>query len=111
MAVIESFGSEYNRLRLLGFSCLEATVLVFFDPVRFSMIMLWRVCVLRPLFMVGVLTVGLWLFLPVTQLGEIASILIHDHNVMNQLWGSLFLFSAQLEGMKLLRRLLRRCGE
>ncbi|WP_431022219.1 hypothetical protein ABMA09_22850 [Erwinia rhapontici] len=108
MSVIESFGSEYNRLRLLGFSRLEATVLVFFDPVRFSLLMLWRVCVLRPLFMVGVLTVGLWIFLPATQLSEMGNKLIHDDNAMSQFWFFLFLSSAVLEGGRLLRRLRRR---
>lgn len=111
MIVIESLGSEYNRLRLLGFSRLESTVLVFFDPIRFSLLMLWRVCVFRPLFMVGVLAVGLWVFLPATQLSEMMNRLIHDDNLMIQFWGFLFLSSAVLECGRLLRRLLRRSGK
>ncbi|HEN3613545.1 MULTISPECIES: hypothetical protein [Yersinia] len=96
--IIRSFLVEYRRLRMLGFSRLEATGLVLVDPAGASLRVLWHVCIVTPLFMVGALTVGLWLFLPAARVGEVISVCIGDAGLRTQLGCILLLASAVLEG-------------
>ncbi|MBU9819884.1 hypothetical protein J1782_08290 [Rahnella sp. BCC 1045] len=100
MTTYQSYVFEFNRLRLLGFSRLEATGLVLVDPIQRSVRVLWRICIVIPLFIVGALTVSLWLFLPAEQVGEVVGTCISDDSLMDQFGAILLLAGAVLEGMR-----------
>ncbi len=105
MTFTESFVAEYSHLRTLAFSRLGATALVLANPVRASLRVLWRICIVTPLFMVGALTVSLWLLLPAARVGEVVNSCIGDSGLMSQLGSVLLLASAVLEGMRYVWRM------
>ncbi|HEY3592189.1 MAG TPA: hypothetical protein VGL07_19295 [Buttiauxella sp.] len=100
MTTHQSFISTFNRLRQPGFGRLEAFALLMTDPVRYGQSLFWQVCVAVPLFLIGALTFGLWLFLPVGQLVDMARMVPGDHNLMTQTGKCVVLFSVLLEGMR-----------
>lgn len=105
MTIIKSFVAEYSHLRTLGFSRMGSAALVLADPVRTCLRVLWRICVVTPLFMLGALTVSLWLLLPAARVGEVVSTCIGDAGLMSHFVYVLLLASAVLEGMRYVWRM------
>jgi len=100
MLTHQPFMSEFSRLRVLGFGRLEASALLLSGPACLVLQVLWRVCIAVPFFLIGALTLGLWLFLPGDQLVAVASMLLGDADSLTQIGRIAFLFSAVLEGMR-----------
>jgi hypothetical protein len=100
MTIHQSFISQFNRLRQLGFNRPEAFALLMTDPVRYGLNLFWRVCVAVPFFLIGALTFSLWLFLPMGQLIDVARMVLGDHYLMTQIGKCVLLFSVLLEGMR-----------
>ena len=100
MTTHQSYVSEFNRLRLLGFSRLEALALLLTNPVRSGLRLFWRVCLAVPFFLIGAPTVSLLLFLSADQFVDVVSTLLGDNGLMTQIGRTVLLFSALLEGVR-----------
>ncbi|MDR3430734.1 MAG: hypothetical protein P4L95_02310 [Rouxiella aceris] len=100
MTILEGFVSEFSRLRQLGFGRLEAVALIIEDPARITLRVFLRVCIVLPLFMVGMITVSLCVALPTNKVIEVASIILGNAGLTGQAVLTIFLLSALLEAIR-----------